>query len=130
VNFPFGDLPALDHLLKQCPGQVAAVFIDVCGSMPPEGYLPEVQALTRRHGALLVMDEVVTGFRVAPGGAQQHLGVKPDLACFAKAIEIFRVCVVFKILFRYTHDIAPRGMINRGVKRVILLGDVRLQIDR
>jgi hypothetical protein len=54
--------------------------------MPRDGYLEGVQELARRHGALLVFDEMVTGFRVARGGAQELTGVIPDLACFGKAL--------------------------------------------
>jgi glutamate-1-semialdehyde 2,1-aminomutase len=54
--------------------------------MPRPGYLEATQELARKHGALLIFDEVITGFRIAPGGAQSHFGVIPDLATFGKAI--------------------------------------------
>lgn len=86
ISFPFDDLPALEQLLDQYEGQVAAVFIDVLyGEMQP-GYLQAVQDLAHRHGALFCMDEVVTGFRAALGGAQEYFGVTPDVTVFAKAI--------------------------------------------
>jgi len=86
VTFPFNDLPALERLLAQHSGQVAAVFLDVLHQAPEEGYLQKVADLAHRHGALFVMDEVVTGFRLAPGGAQEYFRITPDLACFAKAM--------------------------------------------
>lgn len=72
-------------------GDVAAVIMEaaMCNSgaiMPLPGYLEAVREACTRHGTVLVFDEVITGFRVAPGGAQQWLGVTPDLATFAKAI--------------------------------------------
>ena len=84
-RFPWGKLDALEALFDDLEGQVAAVFLD-CQRPPPEGYLQSVRDLAHRHGALLVFDEIVTGFRLAAGGAQDYFGVVPDLACFAKAI--------------------------------------------
>lgn len=86
ITFPFGDLGALRGLLKKHSGQVAAVFIGVIPGEPAPGYLQRVRELAHHHGALFVMDEVVTGFRMAVGGAQEYFGVEPDLACFAKAM--------------------------------------------
>ena len=86
VTYPFGDFPATEKLLEQHRGKVAAVFISVLGEIPEEGYLQALCDLAHEHGALFVMDEVITGFRLAPGGAQEYFGVVPDLACFAKAM--------------------------------------------
>jgi len=78
--------------LRRCLGpDVAAVvmepFAQNGGCFPPApGYLEAVRALTRESGALLIFDEVITGFRMALGGAQEHFGVTPDLAVFAKAL--------------------------------------------
>lgn len=84
--FPFGDLEALERLLEKHKGQVAAVFLDILREEPADGYLQAVHALCRKHGALFVMDEIVTGFRMADGGAQECYDVVPDLACFAKGM--------------------------------------------
>lgn len=86
LSFPFGDLDALETLLEAHCGQVAAVFLDVLREAPAPGYLQTVHDLAHHHGALFVMDEIVTGFRLALGGAAEHFGVVPDLACFAKAV--------------------------------------------
>ena len=67
-------------------GRVAAVFLDIATTPPHEGYLRAVQDLAHEQGALLVFDEIVTGFRLANGGAQEYFGVMPDLACFAKGM--------------------------------------------
>src|SRR5207247_3110695 len=71
--------------------EIACVTIEpVAGNMgcvpPGPGYLESVREITSRHGALLIFDEVITGFRVAYGGAQELYGVKPDLTCLGKII--------------------------------------------
>ncbi len=86
-TFPYGDVDALAQLLQSRPGGFACVVMEpMAASLPPPGYLGEVKELCRRHGALLIFDEIVTGFRLALGGAQAHFGVTPDLACFGKAM--------------------------------------------
>lgn len=91
VLVPYNDPEALADCLEKYKGQVAACIIEpVAGSMgviPPDpGYLPEVSRLCSKHGALFILDEVLTGFRVAYGGAQSIYGVTPDLTCFGKAL--------------------------------------------
>jgi glutamate-1-semialdehyde 2,1-aminomutase len=77
----------LAAVLEASSGQVAAVILDaVSGEKPQADFLTGVRDLAHRHGALLIFDEIVTGFRLAPGGAQQHYGITPDLAVFAKGI--------------------------------------------
>jgi len=88
---PFNDASAVADLLEQYRGEVAAVLLEpIAGNMglvpPRPGYLEELRELTRVHGALLVFDEVMTGFRVAYGGAQELLGVTPDLTALGKII--------------------------------------------
>jgi glutamate-1-semialdehyde 2,1-aminomutase len=86
-TFSYNDLESLESVLAEHAGQVAAVFLDAASyQTPTEGFLQGVARLTHEHGALLVFDEIVTGFRLALGGAQQYYGVIPDIACFAKAI--------------------------------------------
>ncbi len=81
----------VELIFERWPGQVAAIIVEpVAGNMgvvPPEpGFLEGLRRLTRREGALLVFDEVITGFRVARGGAQELYGVIPDLTCLGKVI--------------------------------------------
>lgn len=84
---PFADLGAVEAKLRELDGKVAALVMEpVNVTVPPEGYYGELKALLHRHGALLVFDEIITGFRVHLGGAQAHFGVTPDLACFGKAL--------------------------------------------
>ena len=87
LPFEYNNLGSLERLFDDNPGEIACVIMEPCRSFLPEpGFLEGVRDLTRRHGALLVFDEVVTGFRLAPGGAQASYGVVPDLATFGKAI--------------------------------------------
>jgi glutamate-1-semialdehyde 2,1-aminomutase len=88
---PFNDAAAVERLLAEHRGEVAAVTLEpVAGNMglvlPTPGYLAELRRLTNEHGALLVFDEVMTGFRVAYGGAQALYGITPDLTCLGKVI--------------------------------------------
>jgi glutamate-1-semialdehyde 2,1-aminomutase/spore coat polysaccharide biosynthesis protein SpsF len=86
-GFEFNNLDSLRQALGAHPGQVAAVIIDpVARYAPQPGFLEGVKELTHKHGALLVFDEIVTGFRLAQGGAQEYYNVTADMAVFAKAI--------------------------------------------
>ncbi|MDZ4835809.1 MAG: glutamate-1-semialdehyde 2,1-aminomutase [Candidatus Melainabacteria bacterium] len=91
VVVPFNDLDALDQCLEKHDGQIAGVIIEpVAGSMgvvaPEPGYLNGVRDLCTKYGVVLIFDEVLTGFRVAFGGAQSLYEVEPDLTCFGKAL--------------------------------------------
>jgi glutamate-1-semialdehyde aminotransferase/spore coat polysaccharide biosynthesis protein SpsF (cytidylyltransferase family) len=85
--FPYNDVVALEKVLASFPSEFAAVIIEPMNTTEPlEGYLEDVKTATHRHGALLIFDETITGFRFANGGAQQHFGVTPDLATFGKGL--------------------------------------------
>lgn len=87
VPFQFNNIESLRRVFSDHPGGVAGVIIEPLGSqIPAEGFLAEIRALTRREGALLIFDEIITGFRLALGGAQEYFRVVPDLACFGKAM--------------------------------------------
>jgi glutamate-1-semialdehyde 2,1-aminomutase/spore coat polysaccharide biosynthesis protein SpsF len=84
---PYGDLAATDALFRQHPGEFAAMILEPAGAAePPQGYLHGLIELAHRHGALVIFDEIITGFRWSLGGAQARYGVTPDLACFGKAM--------------------------------------------
>jgi glutamate-1-semialdehyde 2,1-aminomutase len=84
---PYGDLAAVEALLSKFPGEFAAIILEPAGAPePPAGYLQDLKDLVHRHGALLIFDEVITGFRWSLGGAQARYGVAPDLASFGKAM--------------------------------------------
>ncbi|WP_158301651.1 aspartate aminotransferase family protein [Paenibacillus mesophilus] len=84
----WNDIAALERLLDEFSGQIAAIVIAAdYGSMEAgHAFYPAVRALADKHGSLLIFDEIVTGFRIAIGGAQQYFGVTPDLAVFSKGI--------------------------------------------
>jgi len=86
-GFPYNDLDALEKLLGTHPGEFAAVILEPMNTAEPlPGYLEGVKEVTHCHGALLVFDETITGFRYANGGAQERFGVTPDLATFGKGL--------------------------------------------
>ena len=91
LTLPYNDFEAATALFEQQGGDIAGLIIEpVVGNancIPPrEGYLQHLRALCTKHGALLIFDEVMTGFRVALGGAQAHYGITPDLTTFGKII--------------------------------------------
>ncbi len=92
-EFEYGDLDDLERVLAEDPGEVACVIVTPVGHplakpvvAPSPGYLAAVRDLTHEHGAVLVFDEIRTGFRVAMGGASERYGVTPDLVTVGKAM--------------------------------------------
>jgi len=86
-TFIYNQIESLEQIFQQYPGDIAAVIMEPVGtSAPQDNFLQEVKNLCERYGALLIFDEVITGFRWALGGAQQYYQVVPDLACFGKSI--------------------------------------------
>jgi glutamate-1-semialdehyde 2,1-aminomutase len=91
IVVPWNDLEALDRAIDTWRGQIAAIITEGImaniGVIPPEpGYLESVQARARANGSLFVLDETVTGFRIAAGGCQAHYGLDPDISTFGKAL--------------------------------------------
>jgi len=88
---PWNDVGALERGMREHGRELAAVITEPImanmGCIPPrDGYLERLRELTREYGALLILDEVVTGFRYAPGGCQAYYGIEPDLSTFGKAL--------------------------------------------
>jgi glutamate-1-semialdehyde 2,1-aminomutase len=91
ITAPFNDERATEALLRVYSGRVAAIIVEPvvgnAGFIPPDpAFLPALRRLAHEHGALLIFDEVMTGFRVAPGGAAELFGVTPDLTTLGKVI--------------------------------------------
>jgi glutamate-1-semialdehyde 2,1-aminomutase len=91
LTAPFNDVAAVEAIFAQRGRDLAAVIVEPwvgnAGFIPPvAGFHESLRALCDRHGALLIFDEVMTGFRVAPGGAQERLGIRPDLTTLGKII--------------------------------------------
>lgn len=84
---PYNDIDAFEKAFAAHPGEVACVIMETMNAVEPKpGYLQAVKDLAHKHGALLIFDEIITGFRYALGGAQSLFGVTPDMACFGKAM--------------------------------------------
>jgi glutamate-1-semialdehyde 2,1-aminomutase len=91
ISLPFNSIAAVEKAFADRAGQIAAIIVEpVVGNMgcvpPVPGFLEALRELTARHGSLLIFDEVMTGFRVALGGAQQRFGIRPDLTTLGKII--------------------------------------------
>ena len=87
LGFRYNDLDDARALFSRHPGQIAAFILEASrGDEPADGYLQQLQELCHQNGALLVLDEMITGFRWARGGAQDYYGLQPDLSCFGKAL--------------------------------------------
>ena len=91
ISLPFNSIAAVEKAFAERGAQIAALIVEpIVGNMgcvpPAPGFLEALRELTARHGALLIFDEVMTGFRVALGGAQERYGIKPDLTTIGKII--------------------------------------------
>jgi glutamate-1-semialdehyde 2,1-aminomutase len=87
VTFPYGDLAAVEAMFAQYPNRIAALILEPARMEdPPPGYLPDLRRLCHANGALLILDEMITGFRWDKRGAQAVYDVVPDLSCFGKAL--------------------------------------------
>lgn len=91
IALPFNDVPAIETCFRERGHEIAAVIVEpVVGNMgcvsPAPGFLESLRELCTRYGALLIFDEVMTGFRLAPGGAQELYGIHPDLTTLGKVI--------------------------------------------
>jgi glutamate-1-semialdehyde 2,1-aminomutase len=116
-EFTYNDIESLKALFLKYPKQIAAVTLEpVHSTLPSPGFLQAVKELAHKEGAVLVFDELVTGFRLGMGGAAEHFGVEPDLVCYGKAIsngeplsvlagrkEIMRTLDANNIFFSFTY---------------------------
>lgn len=87
-DFVYNDISSLEKIFAEYPGKIAAVILEPTATeKPTNDFLKRVKELAKKNGAILIFDELITGFRWALGGAQEYFGVTPDLACFGKAIS-------------------------------------------
>ncbi len=91
LTAPFNNLPAVEALVKQYAGEIAAIIVEpVAGNMgcilPEKGFLEALRKICDQENIILIFDEVMTGFRLAPGGAQEKLGIQADLVTYGKVI--------------------------------------------
>jgi glutamate-1-semialdehyde 2,1-aminomutase len=119
VQAPYNDLAAVADAFANWPDEIACVIVEpVAGNMgciPPEpGFLQGLRELCDEHAALLIFDEVMTGFRVAPGGAQRLYGVKPDLTCLGKIVGGGMPAAAYGGHRRWMSRVAPAGDIYQA----------------
>ena len=87
IKFKFNDINNLSNLIKKNKDQVSCIVMDLCAKYyPDKNYLEQVRELADKNKIILIFDEIITGFRMAPGGAQSYFNVKPDLSCFGNGI--------------------------------------------
>lgn len=85
-KFEYNQIETLEKVFAEHPNKIAAVIMEQPGMEPQDGFLQKVKDVAHKNGAVFIMDEIVTGFRYALGGAQQYYRVTPDLACFGKGM--------------------------------------------
>jgi len=119
LALPFNDLAAVQTAFEAYPGAIACVIVEPvvgnAGTIPPAaGFLEGLRALTTQHGALLILDEVMTGFRLSLGGAQQLYGVMPDLTTLGKIIGGGLPCGAFGGRADIMDYLAPLGPVYQA----------------
>ena len=119
LALPYNDIAAVEAVFAARPDQIAAIILEpVAGNMgcvaPQPGYLEGLRGLTKREGAVLIFDEVMTGFRVAHGGAQQLYGIQPDMTCLGKIIGGGLPCAAFGGRADIMNLLAPLGPVYQA----------------
>lgn len=119
LALPFNDLAALEEAFASHQDEIACVIVEpVVGNMgcvaPAPGYLQGLRRLTQENGSVLIFDEVMTGFRLALGGAQQVFGIDPDLTCLGKIIGGGVPCAAFGGKARMMDLLAPLGPVYQA----------------
>ena len=116
---PHNDLDAINAIIAENPDDIAAIIVEpVCGNMgcvpPREGYLEGLRELASAHGIVLIFDEVMTGFRLAKGGAQDLFGVTPDLTCLGKIVGGGLPCAAYGGKREIMEQLAPVGPVYQA----------------
>jgi glutamate-1-semialdehyde 2,1-aminomutase len=119
LALPFNDLPAVEEAFAGHAGEIACIIVEpVVGNMgcvpPAPGYLEGLRRITQEHGSVLIFDEVMTGFRLALGGAQEVFGIDPDLTCLGKIIGGGLPCAAFGGKAKLMNLLAPLGPVYQA----------------
>lgn len=119
LTAPYNDLDAVATLVQSNPGAIAAIIVEpVAGNMgcilPKAGFLEGLRELADKEGIVLILDEVMTGFRLAPGGAQQRLGIRADLVTYGKVIGAGMPVGAFGGRKEIMQHIAPLGQVYQA----------------
>jgi len=127
IVVPWNDLAAVERAIESTRGQVAAIVTEGImanmGVIPPEpGYLPQLRELARANGILFVLDETVTGFRIAPGGCQQYYGLDPDISTFGKALGCGFPVAAFTGRAEVMEALAWGGVLHYGTQNSSRIG--------
>ncbi|HYE04357.1 MAG TPA: aspartate aminotransferase family protein [Planctomycetota bacterium] len=140
IVLPWNDLALVERTLARRSGEIAAIVTEpvMCNTScvtPDPGFLAGLRDLCDRHGVVLIFDEVITGFRLAPGGAQERFGVVPDLAVFGKALASGWPISVIAGRERFMRLLADgvvihAGTMNAGVPSIAAAAATLAQLDR
>lgn len=127
VVVSWNDLAELERALENNRGQIAAIITEGVmanmGVIPPaDGYLLGLQELARKHGALFILDETVTGFRIAPGGCQEYYKLSPDIATFGKALGCGLPVAAFVGRQEIMSKLAWGGVLHYGTHNASRIG--------
>ena len=119
ITVPFNDSDAITRVMTEYGNDIACIIVEpVAGNMgcilPENGYLDTLRALTEKHGALLIFDEVMCGFRASLGGAQAAYGITPDLTCLGKIIGGGLPCAAYGGRRDIMEQIAPAGPVYQA----------------
>ena len=119
ITLPFNDLAAVEKIFAECGEQIAAVIVEpVAGNMglvlPKENFLRGLRDVTKKFGALLIFDEVMCGFRVSLGGAQEKYKIAPDLTCLGKIIGGGLPCAAYGGSEKIMRNVSPDGRIYQA----------------
>jgi len=119
ISLPYNDQDAIKKVMEEKGAKIACVIVEpVAGNMgmvpPADGFLETLREVTEKHGAVLIFDEVMTGFRVAYGGAQSLYGIVPDLTCFGKVIGGGLPVGAYGGKKDLMSQIAPQGMVYQA----------------
>jgi glutamate-1-semialdehyde 2,1-aminomutase len=115
LTLPYNDLDAVRRSVRENSGQIAAIIVEpVAGNMgtvlPREGFLSGLRQVADEEGIVLIFDEVITGFRVGPGGAQQRFGIEPDLTCLGKIVGGGLPAAAYGGKREIMENVSPLGM--------------------
>lgn len=119
ITLPYNDIDAVKQLFDEMGDTIACIIVEpVAGNMgcvpPVEGFLETLRDVTKAHGALLIFDEVMCGFRASSGGAQKLYNIKPDLTCLGKIVGGGMPLAVFGGSSKIMSEVAPSGPIYQA----------------
>lgn len=127
IVVPWNDLAAVERAVEAHRGQIAAILTEgVMANMgviaPAPGYLQALQDLAHANGSLFILDETVTGFRIAPGGCQEHYGLQPDVTIFGKALGCGLPLAAFTGKAKVMEALAWGGVLHYGTQNASRIG--------